>query len=258
MASPDPAFGRFVWYELATPDKAAARGFYTRLFGWTWREEDMGKFGVYPMFGVGESFTGGLVAPQPEGAPARWLLYVTVPDLDVATIQAARLGGKILSPAHDIPQVGRFAVVADPAGAVILPFQSIGEDAPEVPQPTPAGRFCWHELLTTDIAAGAAFYSGVFGWTTQTEEMPGLGTYTVFHRGNQMEGGMMAIPAAAAGQVEPHWIPYVAVDDVEAMAALIGTAGGVVHCPPTEIPGMGRFAVAADPHGAAFAVFQNA
>jgi uncharacterized protein len=252
------AHGRFVWYELATPDKHASRSFYTRLFGWTWREEDMGESGIYPMFAAGETFLGGLVTPRPEGAPASWLHYVTVPDLDLAVTQVTRFGGKVLSPAHDIPEVGRFAVVADPAGAVILPFQEANQNAPESPQPTPAGRFCWHELMTTDIAACSAFYQGVFGWTAQQDEMPGIGTYTVFRRGELMEGGMLAIPAPAVSRTSPHWIPYVAVADVDATVALIAPAGGAVHCRPTDIPGMGRFAVAADPHGAAFAVFQNA
>ncbi len=258
MTQPSPAHGRFVWYELATPDKEASRAFYTQLFGWSWREEDMGEFGVYPMFGAGEAFLGGLVTPRPDGAPASWLHYVTVPDLDAALARVPGLGGTVLSPAHDIPQVGRFAVVADPAGATILPFQEANQSAAETPTPTPPGRFCWHELLTTDTAACAEFYAGIFGWRVQQDDMPGVGTYTVFHRGEQMEGGMMALPPEAAAQASPHWIPYVAVADVDATAALVGPAGGAVHCPPTDIPGLGRFAVAADPHGAAFAVFQNA
>ena len=97
-----------------------------------------------------------------------------------------------------------------------------------------------------------------FIWTAQTDDMPGIGAYTVFRRGDRMEGGMLAMPEGAAGHTTPHWVPYVAVADVDASAGWVGAAGGVVHCKPTDIPGMGRFAVAADPHGASFAVFQNA
>jgi len=53
------------------------------------------------------------------------------------------------------------------------------------------GRFIWHELLTTDTAAAAAFYPRVVPWRTQPSSMPG---YTLWMAGQTQIGGLMALP----------------------------------------------------------------
>jgi predicted enzyme related to lactoylglutathione lyase len=98
---------------------------------------------------------------------------------------------------------------------------------------TPQGAFVWYELMTTDPAAAAAFYCKVVGWTAADSTMPGMGA-------------------------TPGWEGYIAVADVDAAAARIIAAGGKVHHPPDDIPGIGRFAVVADPHGATFTLFRGA
>lgn len=251
----DDGMGKVAWYALVTPDAAGAREFYTRIFGWQWRVETMAGLGDYPLFEVDGTVLGGILPPEPADKPAHWLLYVTVPDVEAAAVAVARCGGKVLTPPRDMPGFGRSAVVADPSGAVVAPFESWRDASATPAQPAPAGHFCWHELLTADVEAGAAFYTTVFGWSAQKDAIPGLGTYTVFRRGEAMTAGMLAMPAGAAAA--PHWLPYVAVDDVAAAAARVTEAGGAVPCPPTDIPGLGRFAVATDPQGAAFAVFRS-
>jgi len=258
MTTNPPQDGRFVWYELATPDKAAAQEFYRQLFDWNIHVEDMGlQQGQYPMFGPGQAWQGGMVTPQ-AGEPAHWMVYVTVPDVDVATTRVPALGGKVLAGPTDIPNVGRFSVVEDPSGAVILPFAFAHDAPPETPHPAPPGHFCWNELLTDRPKECAGFYTDLFGWGVETSEMPDTGTYWVFQRGERMECGMLAFPEQAAGHAPPHWLPYVAVADVDATVELAGELGARVYCQPTDIPQMGRFAVLADPQGAAFAVFENA
>ena len=66
-----------------------------------------------------------------------------------------------------------------------------------------------------------------------------------------MVGGLMPIPedARKAG-VGPTWMGYIGVNDVDAYAKRVKTAGGAIRREPSDIPGIGRFAVAADPHGA--------
>jgi predicted enzyme related to lactoylglutathione lyase len=46
-----------------------------------------------------------------------WMPYISVPDVDVAAGRITELGGKVCVPPTDIPNVGRFAVFADPTGA---------------------------------------------------------------------------------------------------------------------------------------------
>jgi len=258
MTDPIPQNGRFVWYELATPDKEASQRFYSELFGWQWQVEDLGELGTYPMARTGEAYHCGLITPQ-EGQPPCWSMYVSVPDVDRACEQAGSLGGQVLAPGFDVPNIGRMAVLADPAGAVIMPFTGRNEPQPELPDPAPVGFFCWNELLTTDPAACEGFYTGIFGWRAEASEMQEFGQYWVFHRGGRMECGMMPLPPSAAeGGAPSHWLPYIASADVEATVARAGELGAQVYCQPTDIPHMGRFAVCADPQGAVFAIFQSA
>jgi predicted enzyme related to lactoylglutathione lyase len=119
------------------------------------------------------------------------------------------------------------------------------------------GAFVWYELMTTDPKAAEGFYRDVLGWTMQDAGMPDF-AYTILHVGETPIGGLMGTPpeAAAAG-ARPGWIGYIAVDDVDAYTGRVTKAGGAVHRPPADIPGVGRFAVVADPHGAAFVLFKG-
>ena len=117
--------------------------------------------------------------------------------------------------------------------------------------------FVWYELMTTDPAAARAFYAQVVGWQVADAGMPGM-DYTLLSAGTHHVAGLMALPpeACAAGQM-PAWSGYVAVDDVDTKAAALQQAGGTVLRPGEDIPGVGRFAVVADPHGAAFCLFRD-
>jgi uncharacterized protein len=113
------------------------------------------------------------------------------------------------------------------------------------------GRFIWHELLTTDTAAAAAFYPRVVPWRTQPSSMPG---YTLWMAGQTQIGGLMALPADAAG-TPPHWLIYVGATSVDASCAQAQGLGAKVLKTPADIPNVGRFAVLTDPQGATFALF---
>ncbi len=120
-----------------------------------------------------------------------------------------------------------------------------------------AGKFVWYDLMTTDTKAAQDFYSAVVGWTAKDSGMPGM-DYTLLYSGPSMVAGLMPVPPdAAAMGVKPAWMGYIAVDDVDAFAERVTKAGGAIYRPPTDIPGVGRFAVAADPHGAGFYLFKG-
>ena len=123
---------------------------------------------------------------------------------------------------------------------------------------TKPASFVWYELMTSDTKGAQAFYQDVIGWTMQDSGMPGL-SYTIISMGPTMVGGLMAIPdEARAMGARPGWLGYVGVDDVDAYALRVTAAGGALRKPPEDIPGVGRFAVVADPHGATFILFRGA
>ena len=139
---------------------------------------------------------------------------------------------------------------------MICPFKHQGDEVmPEVSWPMPEGSFCWEELLTNDVEAAKTFYPEIFGWGMQDMDMGPLGTYTTLHRGDVGVGGMMQMPAEA--EAPPHWLPYMATDDVDACAKRVTELGGTIHKEPGDIPNVGRFAVFADPTGASFAVYKS-
>lgn len=113
-------------------------------------------------------------------------------------------------------------------------------------------RFVWHDLMTKDGATAQKFYSGLFGWEIQEIPM-GTCTYRMIHCGPGPIGGIVEeqnIPVA-------HWMPYVAVNDVDASAKQVTTLGGTVCVPPTDIPGTGRFSVVGDPQGGYFSIYKG-
>ncbi len=111
------------------------------------------------------------------------------------------------------------------------------------------GTFHWNELATTDIDGAKAFYNEVIGW--KFDEMPmENGTYWILKAGDDMAGGLMAMPAAAPEGTPPYWMSYVAVDDVDAVMAKVSGLGGNVLAEPFDIPNVGRMGVIQDPQGA--------
>ena len=122
---------------------------------------------------------------------------------------------------------------------------------------TSHGEFVWYELLTTDVQAAAGFYRNVIGWSTQDMATPS-GSYTILSVGQTGVGGLMALPSEALKMgARPGWIGYIGVSDVDTYVQRVIQAGGVVHRAAEDIPGVGRFAVVADPQGAAFVLFKG-
>ncbi len=118
------------------------------------------------------------------------------------------------------------------------------------------GRFAWYELITTDVEAAKAFYTGVMGWGTWDASVPGR-PYTLFTAGNASVGGLMNLSQDACEMgVRPGWIGYVGVNDVDAAAERTKRLGGVVHVPPTDVANISRFSIFSDPQTATLALFK--
>jgi len=116
---------------------------------------------------------------------------------------------------------------------------------------TPA-QFIWYELVTTDLDAAQTFYGAVVGWTPRDSGLSDR-RYTILSVGERGVGGAMALPPQALESgARPGWVGYIDVDDVDAFVERVKARGGAVHRAAEDIPGIGRFAMVADPQGAAF------
>ena len=118
--------GAFGWMELMTTNVESAKEFYSKLFGW--ETEDASMPGMnYWVIKIDGDTTGGIMSmpPEVEGMPPMWGIYVTVDDVDSIAKKVEELGGKIIRPPSDIPNVGRFCVLSDPQGAVIQAIQYV-------------------------------------------------------------------------------------------------------------------------------------
>ncbi len=110
--------------------------------------------------------------------------------------------------------------------------------------------------MTTDTEAAKAFYAKVVGWDTRDASMPG-GSYVLLTIGEVLVSGLMLLPDSAMKMgAKPRWTGYVGVADVDATVDRIKRLGGSVLFPPTEIPGVSRFAVVGDPQMATFALIK--
>ncbi len=115
----------------------------------------------------------------------------------------------------------------------------------------PVNTFNWNELATTDSAKCKEFYCQLFGWTPETVPA-GAHEYTTFKQDGHMVGGMIQM-TKEWGDIRPHWMGYIGVEDVDRTAQRLKELGGKVCVPPTDIS-VGRFAVVEDPTGAVFSI----
>jgi predicted enzyme related to lactoylglutathione lyase len=122
---------------------------------------------------------------------------------------------------------------------------------------TTHGAFSWNELMTTDPEKAKAFYAALLGWTLEEAPM-GHTHYTLVKVGDRPVGGIMGIPPQAPAGMPPNWGTYVTVDDVDAAAKKAAELGGHVCVEPTDIAGVGRFCVVADPQGAVLSLITYA
>ena len=110
----------FIWHELVTSDQNISGKFFTELFGWITTEVDAGKFGTYTLFQKDGQDVAGMMNHTQEtpGKESFWHSYINVDDVDLCAERATTLGGKVIVPPHDVPDVGRICIVEDPTGAI--------------------------------------------------------------------------------------------------------------------------------------------
>jgi uncharacterized protein len=241
--------GTFSWVDLTTSDSAGAKDFYGRLLGWDYEDNELPEgAGVYSMCKVDGDYVAA-ISPATDQFPPHWNSYVTVASADDAAARAKELGANLIEEPFDVMEAGRMALFQDPTGAALCvwePRQAIG--AQRVNDP---GCLTWNELHTPDPAAALEFYTGLFGWNSEAMDTQGGPSYSIIKVGERSNGGVMD----AQEGVPPNWLPYFTVESRDRSADEAKELGAQEFARMEMGPG--KFAIFADPQGAAFAIFEG-
>ncbi len=114
-----------------------------------------------------------------------------------------------------------------------------------------AGTPCWADL-GADVEKAKAFYSGLFGWEVEQLEPAEMGYWSASLGGRNVTG----LGVQQDMSQPPSWVTYLATDDADATVEKIKASGGQIVVEPADVPGQGRMAIALDPAGAVFGLWQ--
>jgi len=245
--------GTFCWVDLGTTDAAAAKTFYTQLFGWDAVDVPAGDMGIYTMLQKNGHDVCALYAMTTPGVPSAWLSYVSVDQVEAIAEQVTALGGTVMQPPCNVMESGRMALIQDPEGAVFAlwePKQHLG--ATLVNEPS---TLCWNELQVRHPEQTAGFYEKLFGWSTKGS-LASEG-YLEFMQGDRPMAGSLQIQPSW-GEMPANWAVYFAVADCDATVDQAKALGGSVVMPATTMENVGRLAGLLDPQGACFYIIQLA
>ncbi len=235
--------GQFVWFDLLVDDPATARAFYGPVFGWSFEPLDDGHYDTIVHDGRD---IGGLVRHTPDDADTPddlWLPSLSVADVDAATARAKADGGRVLVEPRDIGARGRLAVLQDPEGATFALLHSPGGDPPA--RIDRAGDFHWVQLWSRDHEVPVDFYDDVAGWDVGEVLTHDRVEEAFFEADDREVASVIELPWP---NVEPNWLPYVAVDDMEETIETATRLGGRVLVRGTHV------AILQDPSGAAIGI----
>lgn len=249
--------GSYIWYELMTPDIEGARAFYQPLIGWTIDEEAGGDMD-YRMISTADGPVGGALQLNADmmeaGARPLWIGYINVDDVD-ATADAMIADGATCYMRHEVPDIGRFAMIGDPHGGSFYIMKPVPPaDRPDADSivfaPGTLGHCGWNELWSRDHKAALSFYHRHFGWDApEAMDMAPGGEYRfIDHHGLRLGAAM----SVTGDSFPPAWNHYWNVASIEAARAQVEASGGTVLMGPHEVPTGQWILIGRDPQGAMF------
>ena len=244
------------WVDLATSDAAAARDFYSKVFGWKIEVNPDPQYGGYGMAEVGGKRVAGIGGKMSPDAPTAWSIYIATDDADALAKKAEAAGGTVVAPPFGVGDQGRMAAIQDPSGAVISVWQA-GAMNSAMPVGE-ANTFGWAELSARGVDKAIPFYQKIFGWTLKANDMgEGQPPYTEFQLRGESVAGAQEMQSMVPAQVPSNWLAYFTVADVDKSFKAATQAGARELVAPMDFPG-GRFAILSDPQGASFGLLKMA
>lgn len=233
------------WVDIGVPDIDAARDFYTALLGWEYTGGDP-LFGGYLTATKNGESAAGMGPQQDPDDPPRWTTYFATDDAAATAAKIREAGGTVLVEPMEVGPMGTMVIALDPQRNPFGLWQAGMHTGTRIYNEP--GSLTWNEAMTADSAAAREFYASVFGFRFESmggEDMD----YTTFSTGGNPLGGL----GGAQEGMPTGWLTCFAVEDTDQAVATIESKGGKVTMPPMDTP-FGRFAIVADPWGAAFEV----
>jgi predicted enzyme related to lactoylglutathione lyase len=244
--------GKLVWVDLITTEPKKAAKFYATVFDWQPQYFSDENYIELKHDGRVMSSIVYYEDEQTVAGDARWLVSISVNDVDVATRIAAENGGEIFESATDLPDRGRYSVVSDAQGAVLMLLRATGGD-PADESPT-LGEWGWAELWTDYPEEAVSFYQAIAGYDALRFPDSKGGERIVLGTDGKARATIVSLPW---DDVDPNWIPYIPVANVaDTMQRIVDAGGGVL----VQSGGSGSAAAVAivmDPTGGVFAIQQT-
>jgi len=231
--------GKFVWYDLLTPDAAQARSFYRHLLGWTFEQT-----GRYTLIRNQGQRIGGIVEVIPQSGDkveSLWLPVMSVADVDQAVQFVQEKGGVILKGPVNMKFRGRGALISDPQGAHLLLLHAADGDPQDTTPGT--GDWVWNEIWTNQPRKTSAFYQSLGNYRSTAINQE----YEILSNDNRWRGGIRYI---FKKEYRTRWVPAVGVKNPEKILEKVSALGGTILVRPDEPPSNGNTALIADPGGA--------
>jgi predicted enzyme related to lactoylglutathione lyase len=128
-----PKPGAVAWTDLTVPDAEKIRDFYARVVGWVAVPVDMGGYSDFNMTApTQETPVAGICHARGVNAdlPPTWIVYLVVEDLEASLAGVRQEGGQVLLGPRRMAPGSAYAVIRDPAGAVVALYEVAG-DGPE-------------------------------------------------------------------------------------------------------------------------------
>jgi len=245
--------GQLVWVDLFTADPDSATKFYCDLLGWTAATLDQ-KDKSYTVFSNGGKPVAGLAPRSLKGAshPCRWIGYFAVTDIAAALEAVKKSGGTVRAPAHNFPDRGYQAIVADKDAVPIGLLQSSSGDSPD--DRRQPGDWNWFELYVRNPAESSTFYHEAIGFDVASETKSNRKSEFVLSTGGQAMGGIAPLPDG--NDVKPSWLGVIRVADLDQTLARVPGLGGEVLVPPHPMEFGSRFAIILDSTGGTIGLVQ--
>ena len=249
--------GSFFWYELVTQDREASKRFFTGLFGWQTHDAPTPGGDIYTTFmDENGDYLCGLIQNNPRQhwakLPSHWMSYITVSNLDTASKRAQRFGGKVMAKPLEIPNIGTYQVIRDPAGAHLTIIETDQTLMPaNYSQP---GRVVWNELTSRRPDLARPFYRALVGWDCREAGGPFL--YEFFAARNNNLAGLLSMQDDHWSPMPSQWNHYFSVENVDEILGAVTQHGGSITIPPFHVDGVGRVAIVAEPGGAPLSLLQ--